>query len=208
MLDLVLKLIGLLNDLANRRKEKDRFLFDRFIAPSFVSFEAIHKDYVDSILRYRSVISAHQGEFTAKHPVFLAIENDQISTGSLKPKLKSLLLSMGDERLKPYVSCILEYLFGTPESPVTDMVKPKWGGEKFETEDLLVEDHAPMECSTLRSGLYGKLEAIIYLRYTEELEKKAMAMAKLAEATKRIQSQYEKVADCFYAVQRQLLIPK
>ena len=69
MLDLFLKLIDRILDLAKRREEVDRRLYAEFVAPAFADFAVVHKNYLDSFIQYREMISNKTLTLDQRQPI-------------------------------------------------------------------------------------------------------------------------------------------
>lgn len=69
MLELFLKLIDRCIDLAKRRENTNKRFYTDFIAPAFSDFEAVHKNYMDTFLEYREILSNGKSRLDGNHPI-------------------------------------------------------------------------------------------------------------------------------------------
>jgi hypothetical protein len=99
MLDLFLKLIDRLIDLAKRRQEINKASFTDFVAPAMADLEAVQKDYLDSFRRYRDLLEDKKIPLTIDHPVLEAIRKDRYAD---LPRLLAILAKL------QHVSCLPE----------------------------------------------------------------------------------------------------
>jgi hypothetical protein len=112
MLDLVLKLIGRLIDLAKKRGEINRATFKDFVEPAFETFELVHRDYIDSLERYYSRLANPKLKMNSNHPVFRDMKIDSLKSGHLRTKLKNFRPTKSPEKLREFLTAIDFYLKG------------------------------------------------------------------------------------------------
>jgi hypothetical protein len=112
MIDLVLRLIDRLIDLAKKREEVNRATFVDFVQPAFQTFEIVHTDYIDSMTRYRARLSDTTLKMDLDHPVFRDIEIDSLKSEHLRIKLTDFRPTNAPEKLRPFLTAIRFYLTG------------------------------------------------------------------------------------------------
>src|SRR5690242_16457465 len=103
MLDTVLKLIDRCIDLVKRREQVNRDLFNDFVEPAFADFKAVHRDYVESFRRYRTMISDEAIPLTRQHPIFQAIQSDNLYSQDLRNSVYALLPSANHPILGDFI---------------------------------------------------------------------------------------------------------
>src|ERR1044071_5709867 len=90
MLELFLKLIDRFIDLAKRRQDINRSFLTDFVAPAMADLEAVHKDYLESFLRYRNKLEDQTIPLGPEHPVLASIEKDNLFSEGLRAKILGL----------------------------------------------------------------------------------------------------------------------
>jgi hypothetical protein len=116
VIDLLLKLVDRLIDLARRREEVNRGLFVNFIQPAFQTFELIHADYIDSLVRYRSRLADETQIMDLSHPVFSEIELDALKTDHLRTRLRDFKPKEAPPKIQRFLTAIDFYLRGVSAS--------------------------------------------------------------------------------------------
>jgi hypothetical protein len=116
MLDLLLKLIDRLIDLAKRREEVNREMFVDFVQPAFETFEVVHADYIESMTRYSARLADKTFKMDPDHPVFGDIEIDSLKSEHLRTKLADFKPANAPSKLKPFLTAISFYLRGVSAS--------------------------------------------------------------------------------------------
>lgn len=112
MLDLVLRLLDRLIELAKRKEEVNRAAFSNFVQPLFQAFEAVHGDYVDSLVGYRRRFDDLSLKMDIDHPVFEDIHLQSLKSEHLRIKLRGFHLETSPEKLRPMLVEIDDYLNG------------------------------------------------------------------------------------------------
>lgn len=143
---LILSLIDRLIDLVKKRSEVNREMFTDFVQPAFQSFEVVHADYIDSLVRYRTRLGDKNFRLDLEHPVFREIELDSMKSEHLRTKLSDFKPANASEKLQPFLVAIDFYLRGISVS-----------GERAALIDRLADKEPP--CITeaeLEEGLGGK----------------------------------------------------
>jgi hypothetical protein len=116
LIDLLLKLVDRLIDLAKRHEEVNRTLFVNFIQPAFQTFEIVHADYIDSLVRYSSRLADRTLAMDLNHPVFADIELDALKTDHLRIKLKDFKPKESSPEIQGLLTAIDFYLRGVSAS--------------------------------------------------------------------------------------------
>jgi hypothetical protein len=200
MLDLFLKLIDRLIDLAKRRQEINKASFTDLVAPTMVDLEAIHKDYLDSFRRYSDLIDDETIPLKPGHPVLEAIRKDNLFSEGLRAKILQLdPLIVDNEPFGrtldfPYLLRIMKwYLSGAAKPP------------KF----VKYEDDLPRDLpSQVRRTSYSKtLEAIIKSKDSDQ-DKRHKAKVALEDSVRKLQASYGNVIFAYAEVKQMLLKPK
>jgi hypothetical protein len=146
MLDLILRLIDRLIDLAKKREEVNRAMFVDFVQPAFQIFETVHADYIDSLTRYDARLTDKTLSMDLNHPVFRDLEMDSLKSEHLRTKLKDLRPADAPPKLKPFLTAIDFYLRGVSAS-----------GARVQFLDKLASDRAAeINENDLENDLGGK----------------------------------------------------
>lgn len=91
MLELLLKLIDRCIDLAKRREEINRKLYEDFVQPAFDNVEAVYEDYSKSLRRYRDTIEkTNLWTEEAEQSIVALITKDRLFSEDLLIKLRAL----------------------------------------------------------------------------------------------------------------------
>jgi hypothetical protein len=129
MIDLLLKLVDRLIDLAKRHEEVNRSLFVNFIQPAFQTFELVHADYIDSLVRYSSRLADKTEAMDLNHPVFADIELDTLRTDHLRTRLRDFKPRESPPKVTRFLTAIDFYLRGVfASTDHADLVSKLAGG--------------------------------------------------------------------------------
>ena len=116
MIDLLLKLIDRLIDLAKRHEEVNRALFVTFIQPAFQAFETVHADYIESLVRYSSRLADKTLAMDLHHPIFADIELDALKSDHWRTKLRDFKPNESATEIQHFLTAIDFYLRGVSAS--------------------------------------------------------------------------------------------
>jgi hypothetical protein len=142
----ILSLIDRLIDLVKKRSELNREMFNDFVQPAYQSFDVVHTDYIDSLIRYRTRLGDKHFKLDLEHPVFREIELDSMKSEHLRTKLADFRPANASEYLRPFLTAIDFYLRGISVS-----------GERAEFIDRLADKNPPrITEADLEKGLGGK----------------------------------------------------
>jgi hypothetical protein len=103
-------------DLVKTRKEINRALFLDLVQPAFQAFEAVHTDYIDSLMRYNTRLADTKVPMDLDHPVFDEIDLDSLKSGHLRTKLKDFRPKDSSPKLTKFLTAIDFYLRGISAS--------------------------------------------------------------------------------------------
>jgi hypothetical protein len=130
VIDLLLKLVDRLIDLAKRREEVNRAIFVNFIQPAVQTFEIVHTDYIDSLVRYKSRLADQSLAMDLNHPIFGDIELDALKTDHLRTKLRDFRPNESQPKIQRFLTAIDSYLRGVSASAGhADLIKKLAGGD-------------------------------------------------------------------------------
>lgn len=87
MIELFLKLMEKLVELAREKKKANRSLHDDFVLPLMKQYEELHNQYVSTFQEYGSLINAELPEFTVNNHVFAKIKSDILWSHTNREKL-------------------------------------------------------------------------------------------------------------------------
>lgn len=110
IVDLIDKLIDRCIQLAARREQDRRALFEEFVAPAYVTFEAVHDDYLDTFREYRRILTESSAPLTANHPVFDKLRADSLFSQGKRGKLNALQPLLTEPELGGFITAISRYL--------------------------------------------------------------------------------------------------
>lgn len=126
MLDLFLKLIEKLVDLAKEKQRIRRSFHDNFVFPFMKQFENVHQEYISSFQTYRKLITEEAPTFTKNNGVFEKLESDMIYSHSSREKLmamsdgiRSLVIKYnwsGEDKIGIFILSLSEYIESISDS--------------------------------------------------------------------------------------------
>ncbi len=121
MLALLLKLIDRCIDLAKRREQINRKLYEDFVHPAFQDVEAVYRNYSESLKLYRERIEqTNRWTKSAEQSIIALISSDRLFSEPLIIKLRALR-NLGEIRLSgiaPFVNAVRSFIF-VPVNPWT-----------------------------------------------------------------------------------------
>ena len=89
MLDLFLKLMDKLVDVAKERQRVQRALHDDFLEPAMAQFDNVHQSYIESYQDYLHQVASEAPDFSKNNPVFRQLKKDMLFTHASRQKLRS-----------------------------------------------------------------------------------------------------------------------
>lgn len=192
IVDIIDKLIDRCIQLVRHKEEVHRRLYDDFVHPVHLDFEAVHQDYLDTFRRYREMVKAPETSLNAEHPVLDALEEDAVFNAKLRVRIGGMISSATDPLLGDFIRSISEYFF--------------WVG--VGTDDLIFKD------SNFGDGPnVARQQTLESLRNIFDSEDKAEV--KRSQAIKTIdgivgilQSKYAAEVAAFSNLKKALLTPK
>lgn len=110
MIDAIVKIIDRFIDLAKRREQTNRNLFNDFVAPTFNDFEVVHKAYLDSFFKYVETLRASDNFGQVKENFIRQINQDILFSESSRSKLIDLVRWETDPQIGEFISSILRYI--------------------------------------------------------------------------------------------------
>ncbi len=90
IVDIIDKLVSRIIDLLKEEQRMKKSIHDDFVEPLMVQFEQIHKDYVESFIRYRKIVQRGASIVQREHPMFREVEEDVLASSTLRIKLAAL----------------------------------------------------------------------------------------------------------------------
>ena len=90
MLDLFIKLVNKLIEVAKERQRIKKSFHDDFMIPIINQFEAVHKEYISSFKNYRDLVSEQSPNLDKNNNVFLKLESDMIFSYESRVKLAAM----------------------------------------------------------------------------------------------------------------------
>jgi hypothetical protein len=126
--------------LVDRREKVNRNVFADYVAPVMADFEAVHKDYMESLKRYGDRLQDKTVEFSLEHPIFEEIRRDRISAKHLQTRARVLSASDGfDRRLSWFAWQISCYFWLSAEPHLPDATDYGAGSARAVLGDTLSE---------------------------------------------------------------------
>lgn len=114
MLELLLKLIDRCIDLAKRREEINRKLYEDFVQPAFDNVEAVYKDYSESLRRYRDTIEkTNLWTEQAEQSLVALVTKERLFSEDLLIKLRALsnIETVKLAGLENFVDAVKRFIF-------------------------------------------------------------------------------------------------
>jgi hypothetical protein len=110
IVDLMDKLIDRCIELVRQKQEVHRSLFDDFVRPALIDFDAVHNDYFASFQKYRKMIEESDRPLTLDHPVFLTLREDSLFSHGKRQKVAALQPLAADPIVGSFIGRICAYL--------------------------------------------------------------------------------------------------
>lgn len=216
----IVEYIRLLVDATQRyyiaSQNANRNLFEDFVEPIHISFEAIHKDYLKTFKNYRHVLKNSDAVFNLSHPVWGLIQEDHIFTDGSREKLKMMTGRFSSYRDKFHSEYAVsgpgwqsfppevtrDWVSGSEmaqvkESPTMDYIariifyltipRSKLGVDKYGIAN-------PYAGNIPRYELFNELERILSDQRADDKTKKAEAISAIDSIVKDLQKQYEAIS--------------
>ena len=201
MLDLLLKLIDKLSDLAKRKEQLSRNLFTDFVEPAMKEFDVVHKGYVSTFVEYRSLITAAKLDELdeVKKRLIDKIAIDNLVTAGDRSRLWQLEDKASDPVIGPFITSIMRYInfnrHWRPDSPDTESVR-KYGVESFGRTTQCIRT-------------YGIGDAILFFRAlsVDVEDQRSLLIDRLDSLFNNVNSFYDDVIAQHTALRKKLLTP-
>ena len=126
MLDLFLKLVEKLVDLAKESQRIRRALHDDFVSPVMQQYEIVHKEYISSFQVYRQLSTSNAPDFKNDNPVFSKLESDMIFSHASMKKLMAMSKGLSpfqekynwfnEDKIRRFIWSMLEYVQSISDS--------------------------------------------------------------------------------------------
>jgi len=124
MLDLFIKLIEKLVELAKEKKRLKRSLHDDYVLPLMQQFENVHQEYITSFQEYREIIVAESPNFSKTNGVFAKLKSDMIFSHSSRKKLMAMSEGMipnkcnypGEDSIDRFIWIVFDYVHSISDS--------------------------------------------------------------------------------------------
>jgi hypothetical protein len=110
LLDLVDKLLDRCIQLAKRKEEEHRALFEDFVEPAYATFEAVHNDYLETFRVYRRMLADGSVRLTKDHPIFDKLREDSLFSQGKRAKLEVLQPLQTHPEMGAFITAISCYL--------------------------------------------------------------------------------------------------
>ena len=195
----IISLIDLLRNLVDKKSDFDKEFFEQFVLPTWNTFEVIHQDYKVTLKEYTRLVSDenYQIDLLAEK-----VKNDIIYTQDLRSQLFRLLVYLPDAILKTreqylsdFAESIINYFFPFG----IGIMRSKSDGKHSEIKPILNEYR------------YHPIDNFIRLSFFEFLSLNKGAIDRkeakdiLGKLSLNIQKRYDKVANAYYCLRKELL---
>ena len=104
---LVFELIDRAIQLLRHRQDVSRSIYDRQVVPLMTDFEAVHRNYLDSFSRYRVTLRLDPPIASDFLDIIAA---DSLYSEDLRSRMRAFVTTGADERLRPLLEAIKDYL--------------------------------------------------------------------------------------------------
>jgi len=152
--------------------------------------ETVHKEYLDSFRRYRDLLENKKIPLTSDHPVFGAIEKDNLFSEGLRAKILQLDPLLGDKVFGDFLTRVKWYVSGASTLPEIIEYEP-WDG--------ISQMRRVRYRNTFKSIINGK---------GSDDEKRRQAIGALDESVHSLQLYYKAVLGAYAELKKKLLKPR
>lgn len=190
MLDIFLKIYGLVKDGLNFYKDKRKSSFSHELEPALKDFESIHKDYVDSLKGYLDIIRQNENELNIDHPILEKLNDDALFTDSLRQKLYSFYDNNNNPRVLGFNQALHTYF-----RQRDNILKYNY---KLDLEREL-------RMNIPRQELYHGIYYILSNDMNDPRTKRKQVEKQIKFIMSNLQQQYRKVIDEYYQAKESLL---
>jgi hypothetical protein len=198
MLDLFLRLIDRCIELAKRKEEKNKRFYAEFIAPAFADFEAVHKNYMESFMKYREMLLDEQFTLNSQHPVVNLVMSDSLFSDNIRSKVSDLSRMELHRSVYLFLFAIFEYM----QCIINDSYLDATDALLFEHQDL---EFLLTHC-IIRHDFRKKLVDIFQMS-SDEVEKRMCAITILDNLVASMQMNYRVVLREYNNLKKCLLNP-
>jgi hypothetical protein len=192
VVDLLLKLVDRIIDLAKRREEEAKTYYVNFVAPTFDSFDALHKNYVIKFQGYRNYLQQIPG-LHAGDPLFHTLKSAVVFDGHLDSQVRELPVPEDPSPDREFVLAIKSYLNTGFD----------WASEKNVIPRPVLGPEDVNDEWSLRLVLLDRIRD-----YPDEPTSRDWAIVALEELLARMQARYAAVVRAHLELKQRLLLPK
>jgi len=122
IIDLIDKLISRIIELLKEEQRVKKSMHDDFVIPLMGQFEEIHKNYIQTFIKYRGLINDGNSLIVKTDPIFKEIKKDSLSSDIMRIKLAALWRALDGRRdnsdnlmrLLEYIGRYLEFAVRSP----------------------------------------------------------------------------------------------
>jgi len=167
VLDLIDKLIDKLLDLSRERERVDQNLFEESVHPTFITFEALHENYITSFQKYQAALEGNPA-LCSEHTVFADIVRDSLARRTLRNKLRTVQASYSSASdLAAFVASIAVYL--------------SFGGDRFPAGSLTENEEPELAEASSRFRHWLSLQREAYRKRAEPAQPNKSSISVLWE---------------------------
>lgn len=201
MLDLILKLIDRCIALAKRREESNKEVYSNFVAPIFDDFEEVHKNYLESIRRYRDLLKDSDIALNENHPIFEELWGDSLFSASIRAKVQEVISLKYDPIIGKFIEAIERYIYWLEPLIQKILIKDKAYYREMQLEDFRFE----LTLQNTIRGTFGDQFSLVFSSKIPENYKRELGLGILDFSLVRLQNLYQGVVQEHIQLKRRLL---
>jgi hypothetical protein len=192
VLDLLLKLVDRIIDLAKRREEEAKAYYVNFVEPAFDSFEALHKNYILRFQGYRNYLQQIPSLYDTD-PLFHTLKWDAVFDGHLDSQVRELPVPEDPSSGREFILAIKSYLNTGFD----------WASDKNVIPPPALSPEVISDNESLGLVLLDRVRD-----YPDAPASRDWAIVALEELLARIQARYAAVVRAHLELKQRLLLPK
>jgi hypothetical protein len=188
MTDTIFKIIQTLTNGFKVYKESRKNLYENFLQPAMADFDRVHKNYLNSYIKYSRLLSESKEPYNKNHPVFKMLKEDALFSIHIRSKLYSFYDYTNDQTLRRFVQSIRDYF--------------NYSSESARFNNTL--DYEMEKCSNCYR--FDTYHGLMYIFENKEIpNKKTQALIQIKMAVENLQDNYIKVIDSYNELKIKLL---
>ncbi len=190
-LDPIYKALKLLKDCIKDRKLKNKNAFTEYLEPAYTEINLVHKNYLESFLKYELLIEKIELPFDMNHPVFSEIENDSILSSDMRDRLYSAYDYADNKFLESFFQKLMFYFMEYYETfPLKHFGEPRSNY---------------LQANVPRAGLFLEFKYIATKTEFEDIDKKKLAKKILKEQLNSMINDYREIVNEYQIIKKELI---